>query len=60
MNELLPDLKAVLFFSEGCDGQYKNYILLCQFQNELGISAEYNFFATSHGKSLYVMVLEVR
>lgn len=29
----------------------KNFANLCQHENDFGISAEWNFFATSHGKS---------
>jgi hypothetical protein len=45
--------KKILYFSDGCAGQYKNcknFINLCHHKEDFGIEAEWNFFATSHGK----------
>ena len=50
----LPHIQKLVYFSDGCAGQYKNeYNLynLCQHQKEFGLQAEWNFFATSLGKS---------
>ena len=50
----LPDMKKVHYFTDGCGGQYKNkynFINLCHHQVDFGLEAEWNFFATSHGKS---------
>ncbi|XP_071944232.1 uncharacterized protein [Antedon mediterranea] len=50
----LPTMKKVHYFTDGCGGQYKNkynFINLCHHQEDFGLDAEWNFFATSHGKS---------
>ena len=42
------------YFSDGCAGQYKNcknFLNLCYRREDFGIDCEWNFFATSHGKS---------
>ena len=47
-------IKKLVYFSDGYAGQYKNkknLYNLCQHQKEFGLQAEWNFFATSHGKS---------
>ena len=39
---------------DGCAGQYKNknnFINLCHHKEDFAVDAEWNFFATSHGKS---------
>ena len=61
ISNLIGDLKSkhqiltkVHYFSDGCAGQYKNcYNLmnLCKHYEDFGIDAEWNFFATSHGKN---------
>ena len=43
----------MIYFSDGCAGQYKNcknFINLCHHLEDFGIPAEWHFFATSHGK----------
>ena len=48
VQEKVPSISHVKYFSDGCAGQYKNcnyFFNLC-----FGLSAEWNFFATSHGK----------
>ena len=50
----LPELKKEHFFTDGCGGQYKNrynFINLCYQQDDFRVKAEWNFFATTHGKS---------
>ena len=50
----LPTLKKVHYFSDGCAGQYKNrynFSNICHHEEDFNISCEWNFFATSHGKS---------
>ena len=50
----LPHLQHVEYFSDGCAGQYKNFknfVNVCHHENDFGLSAEWSFFATSHGKS---------
>ena len=47
-------MNKIVYFSDGCGGQYKNYknfINLCLHKEDFGIEAEWVFFATSHGKS---------
>ena len=47
-------LLKVHYFSDGCAGQYKNcknFLNLCLHHSDFGVSCEWNFFATSHGKS---------
>lgn len=50
-----PELKKIIYFSDGSAAQYKNkknFINLCSHEKDFnGIKAEWHFFATSHGKS---------
>ena len=49
-----PWITKILYFSDGCAGRYKNkknLYNICQHREEFGLEAEWNFFATSHGKS---------
>ena len=49
-----PAIKKVHYFSDGCAGQYKNrynFINLCFHKEDFELLAEWNFFATSHGKT---------
>lgn len=42
------------YFSDGAASQYKNksnFLNLCHHENDFGIKAEWNFFASSHGKN---------
>ena len=53
LREKFPALNNIIYFSDGCTGQYKNFknlINLCCHRKEFGIPAEWHFFATSHGK----------
>lgn len=53
LKDLIPTLKKVHYFSDGCAGQYKNrynFINLCHHKNDFELDCEWNFFATSHGK----------
>ena len=48
-----PGLKKVHYFTDGCAGQYKNnFTNLCHHLEDFELDAEWNFFATSHGKSV--------
>lgn len=54
LQSILPNLRKVHYFSDGCAGQYKNrynFINLCHHQEDFNLECEWNFFATSHGKS---------
>ena len=49
-----PQLKKVYFFSVGCAGQYKNRYSVTNLryhEEDFGLSCEWHFFATSHGKN---------
>ena len=49
-----PDMKKVHYFTDGCVAQYKNknnFVNLCHHEEDFGLEGEWNFFATSHGKS---------
>lgn len=51
--EKVPNTNKIIYFSDGCAGQYKNcksFLNLCYHKDDFGIDAEWNFFATSHGK----------
>ena len=54
LKSLMPNLKIVEYFSDGCAAQYKNrklFVDLCKHQEDFGVEAAWSFFATSHGKS---------
>ena len=47
-------ITIVKYFSDGCAVWYKNYkyfLNLCHHYSDCDLEAEWNFFATSHGKS---------
>ena len=49
----LPALTNVIYFSDGCAGQYKNrknFYNLCHHKTDFDLDARWLFFATSHGK----------
>ena len=49
-----PSLKHCIYFSDGAPSQYKNFKNIANLNCHLmdhGLSAEWHFFATSHGKS---------
>lgn len=48
----LPSVRKIYYFSDGASSQYKkNFLNLCYHESDFHLSAEWNFFATSHGKS---------
>jgi len=54
LKQLQPDLRKVLYFSDGAASQYKNYKNFCNLlhhNDDFQAEAECHFFATSHGKS---------
>lgn len=57
MNKLkvtMNDITKIYYFSDGCAGQYKNckkFSNITYHEKDFGIKAEWNFFATSHGKN---------
>ena len=49
-----PKVYKVEHFSDGCAAQYKNkynLVNFCMHKRDFGFGAEWNFFATAHGKS---------
>ena len=54
IQETLPQIKHIEYWSHGCAGQYKNFkdlMNLCNHVNDFGFHAIWSFFATSHRKS---------
>ena len=54
LKDKFPSIRKVHYFTDGCAGQYKNknnFINLCHHKEDFAVDAEWNFFATSHGKS---------
>ena len=54
VQKLIPELRKIHYFSDGCAGQYKNkfnFINIAHHSRDFGIACEWHFFATSHGKS---------
>ena len=49
MKQVIPGLKLLKYFSDGAASQYKNFVNLCFHEQDFCISAEWHFFATSHG-----------
>ena len=52
LRETLPYIGKIVYLSDGCGAQYKNYKNVCCHKNNFAIDAEQGFFVTSHGKSL--------
>lgn len=53
MKENVPGLNKIIYFSDGASAQYKkkkNFLNICLHEEDFGVSAEWNFFVTSHGK----------
>lgn len=53
IKKMKPELKHIKIFTDNCAGQFKNkYSLsnLCFFEKDFGLTADWNFFASSHGK----------
>ena len=56
IQDALPQIKHIEYWSDGCAAQYKNFknlINLCNHVNDFGFDAIWSFFATSHGKFPY-------
>ena len=50
------NIERIFYFSERAGSQYKNkfnFINLLKHREDFGISAQWNLFATSHGKGAY-------
>ena len=49
----LPGLSTIIYFTNGCTEQYRNwkkFYNLCQHKSDFGLNVRWVFFATSHGK----------
>ena len=49
----VPHISNLIYFTDGSTAQYKNYknlSNLCHHQQDFGLTAEWKFYATSHGK----------
>ena len=54
LKDVLPSLNHIHYFSDGAASQYKNYknfTNLLHHYTDFSVTADWNFFATSHGKS---------
>lgn len=54
LQENYEQRSKVIYFSDGCGGQYKNknnFLNVTYHQSDFELQAEWHFFATSHGKS---------
>ena len=54
IKEVVPQVKKVVYFSDGASSQYKNrknFANLCHHKKDFGLDAEWHFFATAHGKN---------
>ncbi|KAK3931753.1 Protein CapI [Frankliniella fusca] len=54
LKEKFPELHKLIYFTDGCAAQYKNFKSLknlCEHKSDFGLDAEWHFYATSHGKS---------
>lgn len=52
--DVIPQVEKIIYFSDGAASQYKNkknFINICHHKHDFGLDAEWNFFASSHGKS---------
>ena len=55
MKQKVNNIKIIHYYSDGAPSQYKNYkglLNLCHHSLDHGIDTVWNFFATSHGKSV--------
>ena len=53
MKTVITQAKKIIYFSDGCATQYKNckaFLILCYHKKDFSLDADWNFFATSHGK----------
>ena len=51
-----PMLKKIIYFSDGCGGEcrnYKNFMNLMKHLDDFALNAEWNVFATLHGKDAF-------
>jgi hypothetical protein len=54
VSDVLPQLRKVYYLSDDASSQhknFKNFLNLSYHEEDFHVAAEWNFFATSHGKS---------
>lgn len=54
IKETLPSVEKLIYFSDGSGSQYKNrknFANLCFHKTDFGLEAEWNSFASCHGKN---------
>lgn len=54
LKEKYGQLSKIIYFSDGCGGQYKNknnFVNVTYHRTDFAVDAEWHFYATSHGKS---------
>ncbi|KAG8239162.1 hypothetical protein J437_LFUL018650 [Ladona fulva] len=55
LKEEVGEISKIVYFLDGASSQYKNkknFINLCCHEQDFGTTAEWHFFATSHGRGL--------
>ena len=53
LSEILPEVKRITYFSDGCAMQYKNkrsFLSLCHYKEDYQSEVSWHFWSTSHGK----------
>lgn len=54
IKNISPTVEKVIYFTDGSGSQYKNkknFVNVCHHAKDFGMQAEWNFFASSHGKN---------
>lgn len=54
IKNIAPSVEKVIYFTDGSSSQYKNkknFVNVCHHVKDFGKKAEWNFFASSHGKN---------
>lgn len=54
IKKIIPHLTKIYYFSDGCSGQYKNkfnFVNIAHHVEDFGVTCEWHFYATSHGKN---------
>ena len=54
LKDIKPNIEKIVYFTNRCAAQFKNrknFLNLLNHKVDFNIKAEWNFFATSHGKS---------
>lgn len=54
IKNVAPDVKKIVYFSDGASSQYKNkknFVNVCHHLSDFCVEPEWNFFASCHGKN---------